>query len=109
MATKAGFKGGAKKSDATPRKPAATVPTTAPKVRRVASQDESFSRSLAAKIGDGTVEMAEEDLVDVNVPHRYTLTDDDHLMHVYMPGEQQMRKSHAEHPYSKANGVTVLS
>lgn len=111
MTTKAGFRGGAKAGsakNAAPRKPAATVPTTVPKVRRVASQDEAFARSLAGKHDDGIVELPQEDLVDVNVPANFKLTDDNHIVHEYTAGEQKMRKSHAAHWYTVANGVKVL-
>lgn len=42
----------------------------------------------------------------VTVPRDYRLTGDDHVVHPYKAGVQEMLVEHADHWYSKANGVT---
>lgn len=45
--------------------------------------------------------------VTVSVPHAYTLTLDNGGVAHYKPGMQEMPVEHAEHWFSKAQGVTV--
>lgn len=50
-----------------------------------------------------------EDTVRVNIPKAFRLMDDHHHVHVYDKlGEQDMPVSHANAPYAKDNGVTIL-
>ena len=49
-----------------------------------------------------------EEQVEVDVPHFYQLLSDDHVMYKYKPGRQMMPVSHANHDYSRDNGVTIV-
>lgn len=49
-----------------------------------------------------------EGWVMAHSPHQWTLTTDDHAKHSYPKGTCPMPKEHAEHPYAKDNGVTLL-
>ena len=62
-------------------------------------------RTVAAAANDTAP--ASTDLVPVMVPKGFMLTDDNHQTHKYSAGPQRMRRDHAEHWYSKANGVTL--
>lgn len=47
------------------------------------------------------------DMVTVIVPKQFRLTDNAFREHAYEVGIQEMPRAHAEHKYSKANGVTI--
>lgn len=95
MATKAGYKGGAKK-DQVPAKPRKTVDPLAVMSRAVAGYQAGENPADA------------EPKVTVDVPRDFNLTDDGHLVTSYKAGRQKMPRSHAEHFYAKANGVRVV-
>ena len=42
------------------------------------------------------------------VPQAFILTDDQHRMHHYAAGLQEMPRAHAEHPYARAHGVEAV-
>lgn len=48
-----------------------------------------------------------ESVVQVQVPNAFMLTDDQHRQIEYTPETDRMPKSHAEHWYSKAQGVRI--
>lgn len=51
---------------------------------------------------------AGDDIVTVSVPQPFRLTTDDRVETQYTPSTTKMPRSHAEHPYSVANGVQIL-
>lgn len=77
----------------------------ASKARKTVDPQAVMSRAIA---GYKSGEEKQEPEVEVNVPKAFKLTDDGHIMHNYSVGRQKMPKSHAEHFYSIANGVTIL-
>lgn len=54
-------------------------------------------------------ESPKEETVTVTVPKDFKLRLDDHVEKKYSAGVQEMPLAHAEHWYSKANGVTIYS
>lgn len=68
-----------------------------------ASQDSNQIDAEAAKPAEGEV------LVTATVPKAFKLRIDNHVIVDYKPGVQEMPLSHAEHWYSKANGVQVYN
>lgn len=57
--------------------------------------------------GQDTEQATEEEVVIVLTPKRYHLTLDDGTVVEYQAGTPSMPRSHAEHFYSIANGVTI--
>ena len=50
-----------------------------------------------------------EDTVLVNVEKPFKLTDDSHVVHSYVAGANKMPRSHTQHWYAKAHGITIVS
>lgn len=79
----------------------------APKPRKVVDQQAQLSRAIAGH--PAAYDPAEDEpKVLVNVPRPFKLTDDGHILHNYTSGQQLMPKSHAEHFYAVAHGVTLV-
>ena len=80
--------------------------TAKPRARTVLAQD-----ILAAPVSDtafaDTMPAALDDLVDVVVPKAFKLTTDGGAEVEYRPGTYPMPQSHAEHWFTRAQGVTV--
>ena len=81
--------------------PAAAEP--AARARKTVDPQVAAQRAIAGN----NVEPGEAELVLVKIPKAYRLIDDGHIEHRYAAGMFKMRRDHAEHWYSKANGVTV--
>lgn len=90
------------------------APAPGPKAPRVIKNDAVANMPAPAKpagpaVGgayDGPIE--EDDMVTANVPHAYRVRIDHTTQYEYSAGAQKMPRSHAEHWYSKAHGVTVV-
>lgn len=105
MNTKATFKPASKQ----PAKGAA-VPPAEPvvKARKTVDPNAVVSRAVAGyRAPEGEDPAPAEDRVEVVVPRAFILTDDGHIAHRYPKGRQFMPRSHAEHPYTLAHGVTL--
>lgn len=90
--------------DPAPQKPlAAEAPRKTVRARIVLDSPED-----AAVADDQHAEQpTEEEVVTVLTPKRYRLTLDNGTVVEYQAGNPTMPRSHAEHFYSKANGVTI--
>ena len=60
------------------------------------------------KSAEAVAQESEEPMVFVNVGKAFTLTDDNHVSTPYPAGAAKMPRSHAEHWFSKAHGVTIV-
>lgn len=76
------------------------------------SLDESETAKANVVEDKPKAEEANGDTVIAIVPKRYSLIDDNHVKHTYGDGDKAvnvpMPRSHAEHWYSKAQGVKII-
>lgn len=77
--------------------------------QRAADEAEAIraTKSSAAKIE--AEKLAAKDLVTVVIPKSFNLMLDTHEVVRYVDGVQEMPRSHAEHWYSKVNGVRIYT
>ena len=64
--------------------------------------------SVSSKTAEQVAADLGEDIVFVNVERDFDLTTDGHVTTKYKAGAAKMPRSHAEHWYSKAMGVTIV-
>lgn len=87
--------------------PAMSLPQSRP--RKQLAADVIKTASIPGKtptVEEAAKELGEE-LVRVVVPKAYKLTDDSHRIFDYGPHTREMPPTHANHWYSKANGVSL--
>lgn len=84
------------------------APTASRERNRVDDQSAAMARSIAGAAEPTGDDDATGPKVMVNVPRGFILTTDDYVQHAYKAGQQEMLTTHAEHSYSKANGVTPV-
>lgn len=79
--------------------------------KAAAHQAEAEAEAAIKKLTDEEAQQAEEDaklgVVVVVVPKKYNLRLDNDRVITYHAGVQDMDRAHAEHWYSKANGVKI--
>lgn len=68
---------------------------------------EAEAQAAAAKAAAVQEAAAMDDLVDVVVPNPFRLVGQDHRARNYAAGTYPMPRAHAEHWFSKANGVKI--
>lgn len=78
-------------------------PLAAAPVARTAAVPTASTKSV-----DEVADENHEDVIMTNVPAAFILTDENHHTHTYSVGGQKMPRSHAEHWYAKARGVTIV-
>lgn len=79
--------------------------TKAPQPRaRVVVADHPSEDTVQEDVGTPVAQ-----LVTVVIPHRYTLTLDDGAAVVYEAGTREMPRDHAEHWWSRTQGVSIYT
>lgn len=97
------------------KKPNAVPPARRAQLSPQASGDPVAASAAALSKGPQSsteaIEQAKDagdDIVTVNVPQPFRLTTDDRVETQYTTTTIKMPRTHAEHPYSVANGVKIL-
>lgn len=79
---------------------------------RVSPKNSPLNAALAGVASQLTNEKpevdADDEIIMANVKQAFNFTDDNHKTTRYEAGAQKMPRSHAEHWYSQANGVTIV-
>ena len=102
--------------------PVETIPTESvavavdvTEVAEISETEEVSNETPEATVEESTETKADEvlegelmDMVIVTVPQQFTLNLDHNSQVTYKAGVQKMERAHAEHWFSKAQGVTVF-
>jgi hypothetical protein len=62
----------------------------------------------STQTADQVAEANKEDTVLANVEKPFKLTDNNHVVHNYVPGANKMPRSHAEHWFAKVHGTAII-